>query len=118
MKWLLNNWYGRLYLVVQLICVAITTYLSVQFLREDAERETRDTYAIWRLYGVPKRNGEYPPPEEVEKISRDTIEMKKRHSEERRLFIARCALSNLGVPTLWAVGLFIAKGFPAKKTTV
>jgi len=118
MKWLLGNWCGRLYLVVQIVCLAITTYLCVQYMKEEGERETRDTYEIWRFYGIPKRDGGYPPPEEADRIKRDISKMKQRLNEERRQFILRCALPNLGVPALWAIGLFVARGFPAKKTSV
>ena len=115
MKWLLGNWCGRLYLVVQIICVAITAYLYVQFVKEDTASEMSDQYAIWRHYEVPRSDGKLLPPEEGKRLERDIIQMRQRHSEERQRLILRYALVNLGVPMLWAVGLFIAKGFPAKK---
>lgn len=115
MKWLLGNWCGRLYLVVQVICLVITTYLCVQFVKQNRVSEMSDQYAIWNLYGIPKSDGTLLQGEEGEKLKRDIIRMRQQHSEERQQFILRCALSNLGVPALWAIGLFVARGFPAKK---
>ena len=116
MKWLLGNWCGRLYLVVQIICVAITSYLCVQFLNEDTASEMSDRNAIWSFYGVPKSDGTLLPPSEGEKLKFAIVQMRQRHSEERRQVILRYALLNFGVPAIWAIGLFIAKGFPARDT--
>ena len=116
MKWLLGNWCGRLYLVVQLICLAVATYLCVQFVDADTTSEMSDQYDIWRFYGVPKSDGMILQGVEGEKLTRDILQMRQRHSDERQQFILRYALYNLGIPALWAVGLFIAKGFPTSKT--
>ena len=116
MKWLLGNWCGRLYLVAQIICVAISTYLCVQFINENATSEMSEQYAIWSFYGVPKSDGTILQGAEGERLKRDIIQMRRQHSEERQEFILRYALYNLGVPALWLIGLFIAKGLPTRKT--
>ena len=118
MKWLLGNWCGRLYLVVQIICVAISTYLCAEFVNRNKLIEMSDQYDIWGFYGVPKQDGKLLPPEEGERLKRDVIRMRQRHSEEKQQFILHHTLLNLGVPALWAVGLFVARGLPAKKTAV
>lgn len=118
MKWLLGNWWGRLYLVVQIICVAISTYLCVEFVDQSNLREMSDQYDIWAFYGVPKSDGKLLPPAEGERLKVDVLRMRQRHSEEKQQFIFHHALLNLGVPALWAIGLFVARGLPAKKTAV
>jgi hypothetical protein len=118
MKWLLGNWCGRLYLVVQIICVATTTYLCVEFVNKDAEKEISDIRCFWQMTeATPNSDGTMPQGKALEKLKqRDVVFCRQNHSNERQQFILRYSLYNLGVPALWTVGLFIAKGFPASKT--
>lgn len=116
MKRLLSNWCGRLYLVIQITCLAISTFFCVQLVNHSKANELSDQYDIWHFYGVPKPDGTLLPLKEGEEFKQDIIRMRQQHSDERQHFIFHFALLNLGVPALWAIGLFVGKGFPKKKT--
>jgi hypothetical protein len=119
MKRLLNNWWGRLYLVVQ-ICVIITSFiLAVDFLKQSQSKE------YWNLLETRKNHGEFEysekgqtmPPTEAAKLDMALEWTHKSYREVRRDKILKYLGLNFSVPIVFAVGLFIGKGFPKRKST-
>jgi hypothetical protein len=118
MKWLLHNWCGRLYLVIQIACLAITVSISVKFTRGDYVREEIDIQQTIAFYddGSNGRNGNLPPPDVQEKIRKAVEWDKAKHNKLRQEKTIQYLWPNLVIPFLWGVGLFVAKGFPTQRS--
>ena len=119
MKWLLNNWGGRLYLVVQIACLAITITCCSSFIVENHKTELDELSGCYSGYRFVQENpslyGQDKETQDV-KLSRATDEIIKRHSKQRQDAILYYAAANLVVPALFAVVFFIANGLPKRKS--
>lgn len=141
MKYLLNNWWGRLYLVLQIACLAMTIVPAVQFVKDDRVREAFEIEKLNRFYTVPLQNGQprlspwqerkallgYTatnqgrgqltiPPEDRGRLDFDINWAKDWHSETRREKMLFYLWPNLAVPSIFAIGLFVVKGLPKRNS--
>jgi len=116
MKWLFNNWCGRLYLVLQVTCLVITIFLCVRFRNDDQEREKTDISESWGFFGVPRADGKFPPPDVYARGAESVDRIRKKHGEDREKMTLFYLSPNLAVPLFFGVGLFIAKGLPKQKS--
>jgi hypothetical protein len=113
MKWFLNHWYGRLYLVVQVACLLVTIFLTARFTNQDSFDESYEISTIWRVDGsVSKETWEREKEGRIFLVN----EAKERHSEAVKKAIVYCVLINLGIPAFWGICLFVAKGLPTRKS--
>lgn len=117
MKWLLNNWCGRLYLVAQITCLIVTIVLAVNFIKKSYQLEK---YAIWETrrnlgefeYGA---KGQLPPQEEMLANDEYLESKRKIFREARRDKAIQYLWPNLAVPLVFLIGLFVSKGQPGRK---
>ena len=115
MKWLLNNWFGRLYLITQISCLIITIISTVKFTRDSRSREE---YAIWekkKFYGVFEygSKGQELPAKQAEAL-RESLESDKiSFSKTRQEQAIHYLWPNLAVPLAFLIVLFIARGIPS-----
>ena len=116
MKWLTNNWCGRLYLVLQVACLVVTIFLCVRFRIDDQEREKADISESWGFFGVPRADGKFPSPDVYARGVESVNRIRKKHSENRETMTLIYLLPNLAVPLVFGIGLFIAKGLPKQDT--
>lgn len=110
MKWLLHNWAGRLYLVVQIACLAITITRCLSFISADRDAEWADLRMNERLVE------NFPEEKQTHHdrlISWGEVTLKT-HRKQRQDAILLCIAINIAVPALFGVGLFIAKGLPKR----
>ncbi|HTX22914.1 MAG TPA: hypothetical protein VMD27_13780 [Candidatus Aquilonibacter sp.] len=115
MKWLLKNWWGRLYLLSQVLCLIATIFLIVSFVVKSHQDEQdsikgilgADSYAREMGYW-----GEAPPA--PSKIDNQINEVKNRYSKKRETMSIFYLLCNLTIPAIWGIGLFVCKGMPEK----
>jgi hypothetical protein len=112
MKWLLHNWAGRLYLVIQIACLAITITRCLSFISADRDAEwadLRDNQSLVHNFA----EGEEAQHRLLLSWGETTL---KKHSEQRRNAILLCVAINLAVPAIFGVGYFIVKGLPKRKS--
>jgi len=115
MKWLLKSWWGRLYILVQTTCLAVSIYLAVAFVTNSHKREDGEIAATLGAEDTSKFFGEkIPPPGEQNRFDKEIDRIKMERSQERQIMPVRYLLSNLAIPAIWCIGLFICKGFPTK----
>lgn len=115
MKWLLRSWWGRLYMLTQVVCLTTTIFLVANFAiksQQDEEDSIKgilgaDSYAREMGYW-----GEAPPP--PSKIDNQINEVKNKYSGERQAKSFFYLLCNLTIPAIWGIGLFVCKGLPEK----
>ena len=116
MTWLINKWYGRLYLVLQVICLAATVSWVVKFRDNDREVEDSEISESWKLYGAPRPDGKPLPPDVYTHGVESVDRIRKHHIEHREEITVFYLLPNLALLVIFAVGLFVAKGFPSQKS--
>jgi hypothetical protein len=115
MKWLLKSWWGRLYILTQLVCLIATIFLVVNFViksHQDEEDSIKgilgaDSYAREMGYW-----GEAPPP--PSKIDNQINDVQNKYSKDRQKMSIFYLLCNLTIPAIWGIGLFVCKGLPEK----
>jgi hypothetical protein len=118
MKWLLKTWWGRLFILVQTTCVAISIYLAVTFVTNSRKEESGEIAAILNSEDTSKFFGEKTPPSgEQNRFDAEIDRVKNERGQERQTVPVYYLLSNLAIPAIWCIGLFICKGFPAKSRT-
>jgi len=116
MKWLLKTWWGRLYVLVQTVCLAATIFLAASFITKSLQNEDSEIGAILNAEKTSYSLGEAPPPAgQQSRFSKEIDRVRKEHSEERLRIPAYYLLSNLAIPAIWTLGLFICKGFPSRR---
>ena len=113
MKWLLNSWGGRLYIVVQITCLAVTITHCMNFFEADRDTEWNDLRESQSFY----QSGFSGLDKESQQASMlySGGEIVKRHSKQRQDAILYCTGANLAVPALFGVAFFIVKGLPKRK---
>jgi hypothetical protein len=118
LKWLLNSWWGRLFILVQTACLIITIYLAINFIIHSHQEEDSDIAATLHAEDVSRDFGEtIQPPDTEHRFEKDIDRIKKKSSEERLRIPTYYLLTNLAFPAIWCIGLFICKGLPVKPPT-
>lgn len=118
MKWLLKTWWGRLYLLAQTICLIITISLAVLFITKSLQDEDGEIGATLSAEKTSYSLGETPPPAgEQSRFSKEIDRIRKERSEERLKIPAYYLLSNLAIPAIWSLSLFICKGIPPRRVS-
>ena len=118
MKWLLKTWWGRLFILVQTTFLAVSIYLAVTFVTDSHKEEDGEIAAILNAEDTSKFFGEkVPPAGEQNRFDTEIERVKNEHSQKRQTIPVYYLLSNLAIPAIWCVGLFICKGFPIKSRT-
>ncbi|MGA9776785.1 MAG: hypothetical protein ACLPRE_04135 [Limisphaerales bacterium] len=116
MKWLLKNWWGRLYILVQIVCLVVTIFLAVNFITKSLHDEDDEIGAILNAEKTSRSLGEAPPPPgEQTRFSKEINRVTKERSEERLRIPICYLLSNLAIPVIWSIGLFVCKGLPSRR---
>jgi len=120
MKWLLNTFWGRLYLVTQVTCLGITIYFCVKFMGNDRASENRALNYIWTVHTLkiselPEGKREEANIQDSSEIQQSMEAIQQEHSETRLRASFYYLVPNLAVVALWTVGYFVAKGLPARK---
>jgi hypothetical protein len=118
MKWLLQTWWGRLFILVQGACLASSIYLAVTFVTNSHKEEEGEIAATLNAEDTSKFFGEkVPPAGEQNRFDTEIERVKNEHSQKRQTIPIYYLLSNLVVPAIWCIGLFICNGFPTKSRT-
>jgi hypothetical protein len=118
LKWLLNSWWGRLFILVQTACLIVTIYLAINFITNSHQAEESEINAALYAEDVRRDFGEtIQPPDLEHRSAKEIDEIKKKHSEERLRIPTYYLLTNLAFPAIWCIGLFICKGLPVKQST-
>ena len=115
MKWLLNSWWGRLYIIVQTACLIVTIFLTVNFITKSRQNEEGEIGAILNAEKTSRFFGEASPSSgEQTRFAKEIDRVTKKRREERQRIPIYYLLSNLCIPAVWCVGLFICKGLPSR----
>jgi hypothetical protein len=116
MKWLLKSWWGRLYILAQIVCLIVTIFLAVNFITKSLHNEDGEIGAILNAEETSHSLGEPPPPPgEQTRFSKEIDRITKERSEERLKMPICYILSNLAIPAIWGIGLFVCKGLPSRR---
>jgi hypothetical protein len=114
-KYLFKTWWGRLFILIQTTSLAVSIYLVVTFLINSHKEEEGEISAIMSAEDSSKFFGEkIPPPGEQNRFDIAIEEVKNKQSRARQKIPIFYLLSNLSVPAVWCIGLFICKGLPAR----
>ena len=117
-KWLLNSWWGRLFILVQTACLIVTIYLAINFITNSHKEEDGLINGTLSAEDTDIFYGEkLPPPDQENRFDKEIERIKKKHSEERLRTPTYYLLTNLAFPAIWCIGLFICKGLPVKPPT-
>lgn len=108
--------------MLQIIGIAASCHFWFRGSAKLDEEEKHDIALTWESEHSLKRVWDRPgrPPEAFTDnelaLIKDRIERRKRETAEQKEKLSlNCFLANLGIPVLWAIGLFIGKGLPLKK---
>jgi hypothetical protein len=118
MKYLLKTWWGRLFILFQITWLATSIYLSVAFVLNSHKVENDSISGILGAEDTIEFNdGKAPTAEQLKSYYANVDKTTEEQSHERLIIPIYYLLSNLAVPTIWCICLFICKGLPSKSRT-
>jgi len=89
--------------------------LASRWVEADRYREFADADAVWRSYDLPRRDTTLMSDAQQARFHFSMERIKKEHSDERNKRMLYYLSTNLAVPALLALALFVSKGLPGRK---